>query len=567
VVATYDDDHATSETAASAASANPVAATAPAPEAPTAPLSDVAEVASSDGIRVYWTPPIDNGGAPISGYVVTVYADDTELSTHNAGPNATFLLVDGLDTNPAIDYTFTVSAVNAAGTGPASEVMGPVSFVAGPPAVVSHSPGHNETGVAPNTNIVVQFSEEVTGWDGGAATLRRVSNGDLVPVTKSYAGSQLTLDPDAPLEPGEVYQVTLGTGIKTTDGRSLQRTQFRFTTSAAPPIVVSTAPADGDTGVGIRTGVRIYFSEEITGASATAVTLTRLSDGVQIPITRSYFAPEHRLFLNPFGNTDEALEPGTEYRVSLAGGSDAIRSLGGIPLETMSFTFTTAGDTPPSVVSTDPEDGNTNVAIGAGIRVDFSQPITGASASAVTLTRVADGAEIPITRGYHAPLNRLILNPYGSTDEKLEPGTEYRVTLTGGPNAIRSLAGVPLSTTSFTFTTAGDAPPTVVSTDPSPSEPGVPVGSGVRIYFSQPIQGASAAAATLTRVSDGEQIPVTRSYHEPLNRLYLNPYGNSDQGLDPNTEYRVTLVGGAEAIRSLGGVPLTTTTFTFTTGS
>ena len=461
VVATYDDDHATSETATSAASANAVAATAPAPEAPTAPFSDVAEVASSDGIRVFWTPPVDNGGAPITGYVVTVYADGTELMTREAGPNATFLLVDGLDTNPNIAYTFTVSAVNSAGTGPASTLMGPVSFVAGPPAVVSHSPANAATDVPLDSNVVVQFSEEVTGWDGNAARLARVSDGVAVPVTKSYAGNQLTMDPDSALEPNTVYQVTLGTAIKTADGRSLARTQFRFTTSAVqPPTVVSTTPEDGEPEVGIGLSwIFVDFSEQVTGYGGSNVTLTRVSDGTEIPFTRGFEQGRNRLILNPYGNTADLLEPATEYRVTLTGGPNGIRSIAGVPLESTSFTFTTApdaGSPAPTVVSTTPEDGEPEVGIGLSwIFVDFSEQVTGYGGSNVTLTRVSDGTEIPFTRGFEQGRNRLILNPYGNTADLLEPATVYRVTLTGGPNGIRSvISGVPLESTTFTFTTA-----------------------------------------------------------------------------------------------------------------
>jgi len=41
---------------------------------------------------------------------------------------------------------------------------------------------------------------------------------------------------------------------------------------------------------------------------------------------------------------------------------------------------------------------------------------------------------------------------------------------------------------------------------------------------------------------------------------------NPNVNLVANTQYRVTLTGGAGAIRDLAGAPLATTTWTFTTG-
>ena len=74
----------------------------------------------------------------------------------------------------------------------------------------------------------------------------------------------------------------------------------------------------------------------------------------------------------------------------------------------------------------------------------------------MTLARAdGTGEPIPMNRGYSAADNWLNLYPYAGTTQDLEPGTEYTVTLTGGPGAIRSMDdGTPLATTSFTFTTA-----------------------------------------------------------------------------------------------------------------
>ncbi|WP_159083710.1 peroxidase family protein [Nocardioides terrigena] len=361
VVASYTDDHGTAEEAASLSTVDQVAEAPPAPVAPTAPLSNTAVIDGTGSIQVSWTPPVDDGGAPITGYDVTVYADGEVLDTRTAGAGATDLVVADLDTNPGTRYEFTVAAINAAGTSAASELMGPVFF----------------------------------------------------------GGSQ--------------------------------------------PSVVDTRPNDG--AVGVDTGIQhvwVNFSETMTGIGGSAVTLTRVSDGAEIDFTRGFNTTENRLYINPFGGAagaPEQLDPGTEYRVTLTGGTNALRSLGGVPLETQSFTFTTA--TPegeaPLVVDTRPNDGAVGVDTGIQhVWVNFSETMTGIGGSAVTLTRVSDGAEIDFTRGFNTTENRLYINPFGGAagaPEQLDPGTEYRVTLTGGTNALRSLGGVPLETQSFTFTT------------------------------------------------------------------------------------------------------------------
>jgi hypothetical protein len=128
VVASYTDDHGTAENAASLPT-NPITGPSdPGPSVPSAPFAGSAAVSGPASILVSWTPPVDDGGAAISGYTVSVYADGAALGTRSAGANATSAQVGNLDTDPTIAYTFRVAARNKAGTGAATTLMGPVSF-------------------------------------------------------------------------------------------------------------------------------------------------------------------------------------------------------------------------------------------------------------------------------------------------------------------------------------------------------------------------------------------------------------------------------------------------------
>jgi Domain of unknown function (DUF4082)/Fibronectin type III domain len=94
---------------------NPVTPlTAVAPAAPTA----VSAEAASQRARVTWTTPSADGDSPITGYTITPYLGTEAQTPAQAGPSATSATVTGL-TNGS-DYTFKVTATNAAGTSPAS---------------------------------------------------------------------------------------------------------------------------------------------------------------------------------------------------------------------------------------------------------------------------------------------------------------------------------------------------------------------------------------------------------------------------------------------------------------
>ena len=94
---------------------------------PGAPTIGTATAGPGSGqITVNFTAPASNGGSPITSYTVT--ATDTTRSTRG-GQTATGtgspLVVSGLRRND--NYTFTVTATNAIGTGPASSASNQVT--------------------------------------------------------------------------------------------------------------------------------------------------------------------------------------------------------------------------------------------------------------------------------------------------------------------------------------------------------------------------------------------------------------------------------------------------------
>jgi Ca2+-binding RTX toxin-like protein len=350
----YDDDAGFSNTATSAVT-NPVASFVADPTAPAAPSIAGVTVIDADSIEVSWQAPDNDGGSPITEYVVTAWQGNQIVDDRVVAADATSVVFNGL--TDGTNYRFSVTARNAVGLGMESGLSEPVS-------------------------------------------------------------------------PHEVLAI------------------------------VSTSPANGATGVNVTTSLEIFFSEEITGWRGSNVTLHRLDNlgnvvGDEIPFTRGFTSSDNRLLMNPYGRTTDHLAPGTAYRIALNG----IRSLDGTPLESTTVTFTTEGQAVPTVVSTNPANGATGVNVTTSLEVFFSEEITGWRGSNVMLHRLDDdgnviGGEIPFTRGFTAGDNRLLMNPYGRTTEHLAPDARYRITLTGGPTAIRGLSGLPLTTTEVIFRTA-----------------------------------------------------------------------------------------------------------------
>ncbi len=137
------------------------------PTVPAAPTS-VAATAGNNSAVVTWSAPA-NGGSPITSYTVTPYIGSTaQTATVVTGsPPATSTTVNGL--TDGTGYTFTVTATNGVGTGPASAPSNQVTPVA--PTVPAAPAG--VTATAGNASATVSWSAPANG--GSPITLYTVT--------------------------------------------------------------------------------------------------------------------------------------------------------------------------------------------------------------------------------------------------------------------------------------------------------------------------------------------------------------------------------------------------------
>ena len=107
--------------------------------------------------------------------------------------------------------------------------------------------------------------------------------------------------------------------------------------ASAPPTVTQRTPASFATGVAVGVTVTATFSKAVVGLSAATFQL-RTAAGTAVAATVANTAGTNRWTLDP--NVD--LAPRTTYTASLTGGAQAIRDSAGVPLASMTWSFTTA---------------------------------------------------------------------------------------------------------------------------------------------------------------------------------------------------------------------------------
>jgi hypothetical protein len=213
------------------------------------------------------------------------------------------------------------------------------------------------------------------------------------------------------------------------------------TDSTAPTVSVK-APTSLATRVPQTTNATATFSEAVQGLSGTTMRLKNPA-GTVISAAVSYDTASRTATLNPSAN----LAPDTKYSVSLTGGTAAIRDGSGNPLVSTGWSFTTGPA--PTITARTPAGSTTGASRTASVSVTFSEAMAGVAASTFTLRNSATGALIAGVVSRSGTTNTWILNPNSS----LAANTNFTVGVSGGSTGARDLAGNPVSTANWTFST------------------------------------------------------------------------------------------------------------------
>lgn len=254
------------------------------------------------------------------------------------------------------------------------------------PAVTYTTPLNSSTGFGTNSRLTVTFSEPMRESTLGAAI--RVSDagtGEAVAIAGveyDLLNNLATVVPRDLLPPGRLLRATVSTAATDLAGNALAGDYaWTFSTAGnaaggaasgadtAAPTVSSYWPAQGATGIALNARIAMSFSEPMDVASVVNAFSLR-AGSVQVA-GRIAYVGRVAVF-----TPDAPLAPNAAYVATLG---RAAKDLAGNALATeLSWTFTTgaaADRSAPSVLSTRPADGATNVPRDTILSVTFDEPI------------------------------------------------------------------------------------------------------------------------------------------------------------------------------------------------
>jgi len=332
---------------------------ATAPGAPTG----VSAKAGYSMATVSFTPPASNNGSPVTGYTVT--SNNGDGTDADAGTALTTHVVTGLTNGTA--YTFTVSATNADGTGPASSPSNSVTPKATPtvpsaPLMQSATAGDSQAQVF-FTPPVSNGGSAITGYTviSSPGSIKAKGSASPITVTGLTNGTDYTFSVTATNK--------VGTGPSSCPCNCVTPVGL----PAAPTNVIATA-GDG------QATVSFNMPKQTGGCSLTSIIVTTCRGDIYS-------------FTTPYGPvTVTGLTNNTDYRFTVT----AVNAVGPGPASTPSNSVTPAGvPGPPTVVSVTP--GN------AQAKVSFTAPASngGSPITSYTVTssggQAASGRASPIT--------------------------------------------------------------------------------------------------------------------------------------------------------------------------
>jgi hypothetical protein len=474
------------------------------------------------------------------------------------GTTATFTPSSNLTPNTTYTATITTGAKDLEGSTLANNYVW--SFTTGaaalviPPTVISTNPVNAETGVALNQKIAATFSVAMDATTISASTFTLMQGTTSISGFVSYSGTTAIFAPSAILSPNTAYIATITTGAKDLAGNALANNyEWSFTTGIAvvvtPPIVSFTDPANSATGVALNQKLAATFSKVMDASTLTSATFilrqgtTPVSGFVSYSGTTAIFTPASNL------------APNTIYTATITTGA---KDLAGNALaNNYVWSFTTGAAaviTPPTVISTDPINVATGVALNQKLAATFSKVMDASTLTSQTFILRQGTTPIPGFVSYSGTI--AIFTPASN----LAPNTVYTATITTGA---KDLAGNALANNYIWSFTTGAAvvvtPPIVSSTDPASAAIGVALNQKVAATFSKTMDATTLTSATFTLKQGTTSVSGFVSYSGTT--AIFSPAGN----LAPNTVYTAMVTTGA---RDLAGNALANNyVWSFTTGA
>ncbi|WP_435166888.1 Ig-like domain-containing protein [Candidatus Pelagibacter bacterium nBUS_28] len=417
------------------------------------------------------------------------------------------------------------------------------------PPTVTFSPADSETGIAVNSDITIAFDEVVRNIDntsltdanvGSLITLKETNtNGSDISFTALIDSTKqlITITPDNSFSSEQVVYVAIGATVEDSSDNAISASSITFTAADSTAPEVTFDPADTSTGVPITANVTLTFDEavrnpddsELTNSNVgNLITLEYVSDNASIDFTATIDSDKKVITINPDAN----FISGRFVRVEIQALEDSSNNT----MSATSGTFSVTDSTAP-VVTIDPADGSTLVALDTDVIITFNEEVRLLDNSAINNTNVdslitlkdsnSTGADI----AFDATINsdKTII----TIDLVSDIASEQTVYVAVGAT-VEDSYGNAITATSSTFTAADKLPPSVEIEAVITAS--IAHNSDITFTFSEAIRNLDDTALTNSDVAslmtlkdtdeNGADIPFVATINSAKTIITIDPVSN-----------------------------------------
>jgi len=417
----------------------------------------------------------------------------------------------------------------------------------GAPGIASTSPANGATGIALDVIVSAVFDEDVTVVTDLAGIVIYYSPTETASGVSAIleADRTITIAHDTFNDSATCYVIIPAGVVQDAEGNLNAKHEWIFTTTAAGiPTVISTTPANLETGVALNATVSATFDEEIIAVDLSNVAIYyHTSGGGDATVSGVSASIDGDTVTMSFTHNDFA-ESTTYYPVIPAG---AVQSTSGFSNARYEWGFTTIEMGPPVVTSALPINGAIDVALDADVEVYFNEDVTivsGASAYGILINDSTIGVSASFNPGH----DRIQI-----FHDEFAPETTYTVTIPAG--VVQDSSGNPNALYAWSFTTVDTTAPSVNSTIPANGAV-VSISTLVSATFNEDITIIDPSGVTIDNAATGVAASL-----DVDNRTVIIAHDDFAFG---NT-FTVTIAAGA--IEDISGNPNDLYTFSFTTGN
>ena len=400
----------------------------------TIPVDGATEVPLDQIISATFNKTMDVSTINASSFTITgTLPVQGVLTFENSGQETRAIFTPTAPLEEETTYTGRISTTVKDLDGNALQVNYVWSFSTGSilaPTVLATDPVDTATDVEREKVITATFSEVMDPATINAATFTINDGNANIAGTFAFNGAMVSFTPAVDLVANTVYTGTITTGAQNMDGTPLESNYvWTFTTETLlPPTVISTDPADAAVDVALNKTVSVTFSETMDPLTINGTTFKIMNGAIQVAGTFGFNGAV--VTFNPTLD----LAPGTTYEGTITTGAE---NMEGTPMTSnYVWSFTTIALPAPTVLSTDPADNETNVALNKTISVTFSETMQQATINPVSFKIMNGAIQVAGTFGFNGAV--VTFDP--TVD--LDPGTTYEGTIT---TAAQNMAGTGLA--------------------------------------------------------------------------------------------------------------------------